>query len=583
MAEDNNQGQIKAAGDVSWIQDVLVTAIVALIGTAVALGVYLKAGFGLVPALSVGGGLFIWLLSAHFLITRMRLKKLIDYRLSQLDIDVGKLKKEAEITDLLAEGHNELLTGQNALEKAIKLIAERVDGYDQRLKAVYKLAKRAQDLPDRPASEQAQQFKDMQAELLVLGKQLKTLETDNGHSHKAQFDLIRAELEVLEMVVRQMSIDGDEHRTRFCQKVLGVIEGMRQLPHYREALGQGLQDESRVGAQLTMGLAVGGKPGDASQGGADERLVGLSVGEHGGVSHSGNQQSTSDATNGDDQGRFKLSGKGHEMAQGGPKNEPQPEGKSETLLAVINEAIEANRIELFMQPVVSLPERDLVYYEALSRLRNDLGQLLVPEDYADIADKAGLTSIIDNQSILMAIRVVQKLIARGKAKHLFCHLAFASLRDADFFAEFMDFMEANQWLNEHLVFVIDQPSFDEAGAYDVERLQEIAKLGFCFSLDQVHRLDIDFKNLSEMNFRYIKIKAELLLGNVASAKAEIHPADLAPYLERLNIVLIVSDIARESLVRQLKDYKVQHAQGALFCEPKPVRADVLDEQIESAA
>ena len=38
--------------------------------------------------------------------------------------------------------------------------------------------------------------------------------------------------------------------------------------------------------------------------------------------------------------------------------------------------------------------------------------------------------------------------------------------------------------------------------------------------------------------------------------------------------MIVDKVERDSIVRQLRDYNVNFAQGDLFCEPKPVRPEV---------
>ena len=196
---------------------------------------------------------------------------------------------------------------------------------------------------------------------------------------------------------------------------------------------------------------------------------------------------------------------------------------------------------------------------------------------------AGLMPLIDNQMILRTVQVIERLVSRGKGKVVFCNLAMSSLRDADFFAEFMDFMEANKWLSAHLAFEFSQESVEAMEPYDYERLKAIADLGFRFSMDHIERLDIDFKALAQMNFAYIKLNSSLLLGNAGNLGAEIHPADLDPYLNRLNITMIVDQIERESIVRQLRDYNVNYAQGLLFCEPKPVRPEVFEQQAADVA
>ena len=46
------------------------------------------------------------------------------------------------------------------------------------------------------------------------------------------------------------------------------------------------------------------------------------------------------------------------------------------LVAAIRSAIEGSRIELYLQPIVTLPQRKVRYYEALSRLKADNGDLI---------------------------------------------------------------------------------------------------------------------------------------------------------------------------------------------------------------
>src|SRR5580700_7273846 len=47
------------------------------------------------------------------------------------------------------------------------------------------------------------------------------------------------------------------------------------------------------------------------------------------------------------------------------------------IVAAIRSAIEGSRIELYLQPIVTLPQRKVRYYEALSRLKADNGDLVV--------------------------------------------------------------------------------------------------------------------------------------------------------------------------------------------------------------
>lgn len=600
--------EVAGSRDVSRLQDLFVMTVVALIGTAVALGVYLQGGFGLIPSLCVGSGLFIWLLSAHFLMTRMRLKRLIDGRIAQLTKDVSKLKKEVEVTDLLAEGHNELASGQDALEKALQVIVSRIDQYDSRLKAVYKIAKKktpAEGGEALPAPERrkllslSRQFEDLnglQDEFERLALQLKRHEHRAEQGELQHYTLMRAQLDVLELVVQQLA-DGEARadRSQFAMQALEAIRGLKHMTAGSTQLGAGQLggaslaasqiSDARPGAMLAAALPPGlhdQMAGHMAPAGmtplAMPPLGGLAEGLMAGLTAESGARPVSPAAGGSFApiAEREQAGLAEGQAAAPDSDETESGGfEEETLLAAVNEAIEADRIDLYLQPIVSLPERELTYYEAFSRLRNELGQVITPRDFLPVAEMAELVPIIDNQIILRVIQVVQRLAERGKGRLVFVNLSISSLRDAEFFAEFMDFMEANKWLSEHLVFEFTQEAVDSAGAYEHERMAAIAKLGFRFSMDQINRLDIDFKALSLMNFAFLKVDASLLLGSMDGSRTEIHSADLSAYLRRLNITMIVDMVEREAVVRQLRDYKVGYAQGLLFCEPKPVRPEVF--------
>lgn len=600
--------------DVSRLQDVLVTLIIALIGTAVSLGLYLQAGFGMVPSLCVGSGLFIWLLSAHFLITRMRLKRLVQGRLSQLTSDVKKLKSELQVTELLAEGHNELFTGQDALEKAIRTIVGRMDDYDSRLKVLQKVSKITLEKPKREElNEQNSKLKILSREFETLSLQLQQFEHRYDHASQQQYNLMKAELDVLEFVVQQLSVSGDGERSHYTQKALEAISGLRQMPELR-TLAQPQSPEALLSPSVATAhlkkdvlplsalpplekvvpkVSVSAQAKSALPPSSLDALADAAALDRSAHSAFGGGQEQSLTTQVKQQTNSLPAPQVDQRLGGYTQSELEPAASKASaltqansgdtakadgdysLLAAVNEAIEANRIELFLQPIVGLPERELVFYEAFSRLRNDIGQLILPRDFIPVAEVAELAPIIDNQIILRSIQVIQRLVEKGKGRTVFCNLSLTSLRDADFFSEFMDFIEANKWLNDYLVFEFSQKALEKAGSQEFERMTAISNLGFRFSLDQITRLDLDFKALAERHFGFVKINASLLLGNMEGAKAQIHSADLDHFLNRLNITMIVDKVEREAIVRQLRDYNVNYAQGDLFCEPKPVRPEVF--------
>ncbi len=255
----------------------------------------------------------------------------------------------------------------------------------------------------------------------------------------------------------------------------------------------------------------------------------------------------------------------------------------DAMLEIIRRSLEENRVDVYMQPVVSLPQRRVRFYEALSRLRTEDGTLIMPSQYIRIAEPAGLMSTVDNVLLFRCIQVLRSWSQRHKDIAVFCNLSHETLQDANFFTQFVEFMQQHRELASMLIFEIAQPTFAKCGAIEERHLTSLADLGFSFSMDKIATLDIDFALARQRQVRYFKVPARLLLGDPAKAGARVHPADLKELLARFGLNLIAERVEQEKDVVDLLDYNVDYGQGFLFGEPRPIREAIADQPLPRSA
>ncbi|HWS07700.1 MAG TPA: EAL domain-containing protein [Xanthobacteraceae bacterium] len=244
------------------------------------------------------------------------------------------------------------------------------------------------------------------------------------------------------------------------------------------------------------------------------------------------------------------------------------------IVAAIRSAVEGSKIELYLQPIVTLPQRKVRYYEALSRLKADNGDLVAAADFLKFAEAGGLMPKLDNLSVLRCVQVVRRLLLKNRDIGLFCNLSSATLTDSGF-PRFLEFAEANRAIAPALVFEFTQGAVRAMGPIEHESLAALAERGFRFSMDNLTDLRVEPRELNERGFRFIKAPAALLLNRVGAASTDIHPADLSDLLGRFGIDLIAERIEAEGAVVDLLDYDVRFGQGFLFSPPRPVRAEAL--------
>jgi cyclic-di-GMP phosphodiesterase TipF (flagellum assembly factor) len=249
-------------------------------------------------------------------------------------------------------------------------------------------------------------------------------------------------------------------------------------------------------------------------------------------------------------------------------------GRSETqLVAVVKAAIAENRIDIYLQPMVTLPQRKVRFYEAMTRLRDDKDQVIVADDFIGAAEASGLMGQIDHTIMLRCMQVLRRLMVRNKDVGVFCNVAAATLSNAETFAHCIDFLEANRALAASFVLEFKQSTFRNLGPVESEHLAALAQRGYRFSIDHVTDLRIEPRDLADRGVRFVKVPAALLLDQKQSATSDIHPADLSDLLGRFGIDLIAERIEGERAVVDLLDFDVRFGQGFLFAAPRPLRPE----------
>ena len=332
-----------------------------------------------------------------------------------------------------------------------------------------------------------------------------------------------------------------------------VLKGsMEELRAADSAIRLALEDTKRKVAEVTFAIA---RKSDAQE----KKMAGeLHIIEDLVRSFASNMERTKEYAVLD--GRPRLAAPNHAGAQ------PEP-----VMLEIIRRALEENRVDLYLQPVVGLPQRKLRFYEALSRLRSEDGAIIMPAQYIRIAAPAGLMSVVDNLLLFRCVQIVRRLTQKHREVGVFCNISGHTLTDAEFFPQFLDFMHHHRDLAGQIIFEFSQDAVLAAGPPEEANLRYLANLGFRLSMDQVTKLDLDFARLKRLGFRFLKVRAGILISGMKDAGAAVAAEDFKDMLSRNGVHLIAERVEDEKTVVQLLEYNLDFGQGYLFGEPRPIR------------
>ncbi|HEX5263456.1 MAG TPA: EAL domain-containing protein [Phenylobacterium sp.] len=255
------------------------------------------------------------------------------------------------------------------------------------------------------------------------------------------------------------------------------------------------------------------------------------------------------------------------------------------LLDVVQEALAANRVDLYLQPIVALPQRKTTFYESFSRLRDETGRVMMPAEYLSVAEPGGLVTAIDNLLLFRCVQIVRRLAKQDRKIGIFCNVSMASLADESFFPQFLDLLTANRDLAGSLIFEIGQRAFDSRGSVEARNMGKLADLGFRFSLDKVSDLDIDWQDLARSDVKFLKLAAQRLLDEVEDKDGlmvfrslpDLAAEDFVQLAGRYAVQIVAEKVETERQVAELLDLNLGFGQGHLFGEPRAIKEAVLSE------
>ncbi|MFC4725033.1 EAL domain-containing protein [Glycocaulis abyssi] len=257
---------------------------------------------------------------------------------------------------------------------------------------------------------------------------------------------------------------------------------------------------------------------------------------------------------------------------------------SSARVELIRDALDANRVDLYLQPVVGLPQRRTYFYEGFTRLRDAKGNVVTPAGFLKAAEEHGLIAEVDNLLLLRCVQIVRKLTKSDRRVGIFCNISIRSLTDEEFFPPFLDFLRRNSDLATSLIFEMPQAAFDGRSSVAARHMARLADYGFRFSIDQVSNLNLDLAELQRAGVRFAKVEGVRLIemagGHMPVAGREpgtIAPEDIASLFARYGVDIIAEKIETEAMVVEILDLDIAYGQGHLFGAPRPVREDVLSE------
>ena len=262
----------------------------------------------------------------------------------------------------------------------------------------------------------------------------------------------------------------------------------------------------------------------------------------------------------------------------------EPPAEPVVPLDELRDALADDRVVFYAEPIVTLPQRRPHGYDLVPLLEREDGERVPRGEFMPTADGDEEIRQIEAGALAEAAAIARRARSSGHPTNIFVPLSRATLNDVIASEQLLAVLDSNRAVAASLTFVIPDMDWRFSTIEGRALIDQIAKKGASFSLSGVRNLRVDVNELFDRGVRSVRVDVVRFLENPEDL-IDFHASDVASFLSRSGVTLLVTGIANEGQILELLDDGVTLVQGPHIGKPDAIRTDLMVDrprQVEAA-
>ncbi len=233
----------------------------------------------------------------------------------------------------------------------------------------------------------------------------------------------------------------------------------------------------------------------------------------------------------------------------------------------IRNAIAEDRVVLYFQPIVQISTRKTVYYEALVRMIDEDGNIVMPGKFIQALESTGEMAVLDRWVIKRAISMLSRY---KQLEKIAINLSAQAFRYDGLVSIITNALVENNVAGDAITFELTE----SASLLDISEtnriITELHKLGCSFAIDDFGSGFSSFAYLKELPADYIKLDGSFIrnLHHDNVDRALVH--SIIEVVKTLGRQTVAEFVENEEILNFLAQNNVDYAQGYHLGKPAPI-------------
>ena len=241
-----------------------------------------------------------------------------------------------------------------------------------------------------------------------------------------------------------------------------------------------------------------------------------------------------------------------------------------TTITELRKALEEDRFKLYYQSAVRLVGHSkLPYFEALLRLQQPTGEVILPSAFLPAAERYGIMLDIDRWVIVNALHAYRETFGNDWCAIVGINLSGYSLVEeqmTDFIHQQLTKFELDPKL---ICFEIRETAAIRNLNLATQFITDLKAIGFRFALDNLGGSLTSMTYLKHLPVDYLKIDGTVVQNISADTTERAMVAAINKFSHEMNIETVAEGVESKVILKQLKALGIDYAQGFALQVPTP--------------
>lgn len=244
--------------------------------------------------------------------------------------------------------------------------------------------------------------------------------------------------------------------------------------------------------------------------------------------------------------------------------------KKERIAEKIMQAINEDRVVVFYQPIYSTEKKKIVSAEALVRIENPDGSIMMPGEFIRIAEKTGLI----NEIGLVVFRKTCEFIKRNDLKsmgieYIEVNISTVQSTKMGFADKYIEIIKEMDISPEMINLEITESAAIMSKEILLQNMEKLLEYGVRFSLDDFGTGYSNLNYILELPVQIVKFDREMTLAHFNSAKGSKLMNAAIGMIKNFDLHIVSEGVETLEQLTSLEKMNIDYIQGYYFSKPVP--------------